>query len=96
MKTKIFLWVLVLGFAALVIFPVMGRIGLALSRSMDMAPFDLNVAPRPLVVVACNEQGLILRDATGKIYSYPGGDVFAATAFKQNFKPGDVFCPLNP
>ena len=62
--------------------------------SFDATPTGLDGAgaKRPLVVIANNESGLILRSETGNIYTYGSGMVISAIALKHGFKAGDVFC----
>ena len=58
----------------------------------DGTPSGLDVASRPLVVIANNEAGLILRSDSGCLYTYGSGMAISTIALKQGFKAGDVFC----
>jgi hypothetical protein len=94
MKTKIMLWLAVILAVYLVMPPVVRSLATAgCIATTDMTPLNISGAPRPLRVVANNDGGLILRDANGKLYTYPRTQWFASIAFKQGFKQGDTFCP---
>lgn len=58
----------------------------------DLDP-QINNLHRPLVIVAINENGMILRDKNGTVVVYSGESTTTKIAFKQGMKQGDVFCP---
>lgn len=53
-------------------------------------PNGLNTAKRPLILVATGEQGIVIKDAVGNLYSYNEIYSFAQAIMASDLKPGDV------
>lgn len=53
-------------------------------------PWGLNLAPRPLVLVAKNESGIIIKDGDGKLYSYNETYYFSQIIMESDMKPGTM------
>ena len=56
----------------------------------DRTPIELRDAPRPVVIKAINENGVILVDGSGRIYTYHGTFYFSQILIASGAKDGDV------
>lgn len=61
--------------------------------SDSRTPGELRSAARPVVIVALNDEGVILRDADGEIYTYNEGSYFAQILMKSDCESGDELIP---
>ena len=52
---------------------------------------DLNRGIKPIVVVACSHNGLVLQDAEGSVFVYSGNCYITLAACDSGLKAGDVF-----
>ena len=75
--------------AILSCFLVSGCDNYGLSFDGDV-PSGLNGAKRPLILVATGEQGIVIKDAVGNLYSYNEIYSFAQAIMASDLKPGDV------
>jgi len=57
----------------------------------DDTPKAINVMVRPVKVLACNEEGIILQGADMQIVTFDEGYSISQTMFKQAYKKGDIF-----
>ena len=56
-------------------------------------PAGFNELPRPVVIVACNEGGLIVMDSNQDIYVWNSSYYFVEPFIKSDLKKGDVLLP---
>lgn len=59
--------------------------------SSNKTPDVLQTATKPITVRANNENGVVLQDAEGIIYTYHSGYYIARIIGESELKPGDVF-----
>ena len=59
----------------------------------DQLPSGVNEMARPVTILACNEEGVVLLDANGAVLAYNENFYFAQTLFKEGYAKGDVFLP---
>lgn len=53
-------------------------------------PAGLNSAKRPLILVAKGREGVLIKDADGKLYSYSETYYFAQVIMASELVPGDI------
>ena len=53
-------------------------------------PRSLNQAPRPLTIIVSSDQGVVISDSEGVMYSYDETFFFAQTIMASDLVPGDV------
>ena len=58
-----------------------------------VVPDCLNLAPRPLTVIALNDEGLMLRDGDGKLYAYTTKYYIYLMLRKENIRAPYVLVP---
>ena len=66
------------------------------SLSSGQMPHELNRAERPLVLVAVNDEGVIIRAGDGQLYSYSESYYFAQTILKSGLTAGDTLARRKP
>jgi hypothetical protein len=57
---------------------------------MDKTPSGFENLQRPITIVACNEQGMILMDADGVVVTYSKDLWFTTIMQREGCKKGDV------
>lgn len=65
----------------------------ATSLQATAIPAKVNAMERPVTVLACNEEGVILLGADGESVAYDEDFHFAQMLFREGYKKGDVFLP---
>jgi hypothetical protein len=57
-------------------------------------PAGFNKLSRPVVIVACNEGGLVVMDSNCDIYAWDKSFYFVEPFMKSDLKKGDVLLPV--
>lgn len=61
--------------------------------SRSVLPSEVNIMPRPVTILACNEEGVILLGGDGNALAFNEGFYFAQTLMREGYSKGDVFLP---
>ena len=58
-------------------------------------PSEINTMKPPIIMLACNDEGVILIDSTGLIGSWNEGYYFAQTLIKEGYSKGDTLVAVS-